>query len=45
MAYVQAGILSKLLDSVKQIYNQVTEPNQQARIRVLTRILWYKLIK
>lgn len=36
---------SKNKNNLIYIYNQVTEPNKQARIRVLTRILWYKLIK
>lgn len=25
------------------VYNSITEPNRKARIRVLTRMLWYKL--
>lgn len=27
------------------VYNHITDPNKQARVRILTRMLWYKLIQ
>ncbi len=36
---------SKSKNNLIFLYNNINEPNKQARVRVLTRMLWYKLIK
>ena len=34
---------SKKKNNLIYVYNSISEPNRRARIRVLTRMLWYKL--
>lgn len=36
---------SKSKRNLMYIYNKITESGRKARVRVLTRILWYKLVK